>query len=108
MDYYALDTTTVIDYIKSRSELNGFFPNGANLTAREVGDGNLNFVFIVENNNDPSNSLVVKQALPYLRILGESFKLTQERVRYETQALRKHNEVAPGLAPEVYDYNDDM
>ena len=108
MTYYALDTTTVIDYVKNRAELADFFPKDANLTAREVGDGNLNFVFFVENADDPTNSLVVKQALPYLRVVGESWPLTQERVRYETQALRKHNEVAPGLAPEVYDYNDEM
>jgi len=88
--------------------LKGFFPDDANLVAREVGDGNLNFVFFVENSNDPTNSLVVKQALPYLRVVGESWPLTRERARYETQALRKHNEVAPGLAPEVYDYNDEM
>ena len=31
----------------------------------EVGDGNINFVFILEG---PSGSLVVKQALPYIRI----------------------------------------
>ncbi len=108
MAYYALDTVTVIDYVKSRPALDGFFPDGAELKAREVGDGNLNFVFFVENAADPANSLVVKQALPYLRVIGESWPLTQERARYETQALRKHNEVAPGLVPKVYDYDDDM
>jgi 5-methylthioribose kinase len=88
--------------------LNGIFPNGAELKAREVGDGNLNLVFFVENADDPTNSVVVKQALPYLRVVGESWPLTRERVRYEAQALRKYNEVAPGLAPEVYDYEEEM
>jgi len=108
MAYYALDTTTVIDYVKNRPALKGFFPEGARLKASEVGDGNLNLVFFVENADNPANSLVVKQALPYLRVVGESWPLTRERVRYETQALRKHNEVAPGLAPEVYDYEEEM
>ncbi len=108
MAYYALDTTTVIDYVKNRPALKGFFPEGARLKASEVGDGNLNLVFFVENADDPTNSLVVKQALPYLRVIGESWPLTRERVRYEAQALRKHNEVAPGLAPEVYDYEEEM
>ena len=108
MAYYPLDTSTVIDYVKKRPSLNGFFPGDATLRAREVGDGNLNLVFFVENADDPTNSLVVKQALPYLRVVGESWPLTRERVRYETQALRKHNEVAPGLAPEVYDYEEEM
>lgn len=108
MAYYPLDTESVIDYVRSLPALNGFFPPDARLKAREVGDGNLNFVFFVENEDDPNNSLVVKQALPYLRVIGEDWPLTQERVRYETQALRKHNEVAPGLAPEVYDYDEEM
>ena len=108
MSYYPLDTTTVTEYVKTRPALKGFFPEGATLVAREVGDGNLNFVFFVENADDLTNSIVVKQALPYLRVIGESWPLTQERVRYETQALRKHNEAAPGLAPEVIDYNDEM
>jgi 5-methylthioribose kinase len=108
MAYYALDTTTVIDYVKNRPALKGFFPEGARLKASEVGDGNLNLVFFVENADNPANSLVVKQALPYLRVVGESWPLTRERVRYEAQALRKHNEVAPGLAPEVYDYEEEM
>ena len=108
MAYYPLDTETAADYVRSRPALKDFFPADAKVSAREVGDGNLNFVFFVENDDDPTNSLVLKQALPYLRVIGESWPLTQERVRYETQALRKHNEVAPGLAPEVLDYNEEM
>lgn len=108
MAYYPLDTESVLDYVRSIPELKDFFPADAKLKAREVGDGNLNFVFFVENEDDANNSLVVKQALPYLRVLGEDFALTQERVRYETQALRKHNEFAPGLAPEVYYYSEEM
>ncbi len=41
---------------------------------REVGDGNINFVYILEG---PTGGLCVKQALPYVRIVGESWPLTQ-------------------------------
>ena len=44
---------------------------------REVGDGNLNLVFIVEGNRD---SVVVKQALPYVRLVGVSWPLPLERI----------------------------
>jgi len=108
MAYYPLDIETVADYVRCRPALKDFFPADAKVSAREVGDGNLNFVFFVENDDDPNNSLVLKQALPYLRVIGEDWPLTQERVRYETQALREHNKVAPGLAPEVLDYNEEM
>jgi len=51
---------------------------------REVGDGNLNLVFIVEG---PAGGLVVKQALPYVRLVGESWPLPLERSWFEYNAL---------------------
>ena len=35
------------------------------LQVREVGDGNINYVYIVEG---PSGAVVLKQGLPYIRI----------------------------------------
>jgi 5-methylthioribose kinase len=78
------------------------------LSVSEVGDGNLNLVFIVQNEANPAESAVLKQALPFLRVAGDSWPLTRERMRYETQALLKHNELAPGLAPTVYDFDHEM
>ena len=40
---------------------------------QEVGDGNINFVYIVEG---PKGGLVVKQGLPYIRIAPD-WPLTQ-------------------------------
>jgi 5-methylthioribose kinase len=34
--------------------------------------------------------------------------LTRERIRYETESLRLYNQYAPGLAPAVYDYDEEM
>jgi 5-methylthioribose kinase len=68
----------------------------------------LNLVFIVENAANPTESVVLKQALPFLRVAGDSWPLTRERMRYETQALIKHNELAPGLVPVVYDHDEEM
>jgi 5-methylthioribose kinase len=80
----------------------------ARITAREVGDGNLNTVYILQNADNPKEGLVIKQALPYLRILGEGWKLTRERIRFETESLRLYNQYAPGLAPTIYEYDDEM
>jgi 5-methylthioribose kinase len=82
------------------------FPKGVRLSAKEVGDGNLNLVFIIQDESNSQHSAVVKQALPYLRVAGDSWPLTRERMRFETQALLLHNELAPGLAPEVYDHDE--
>ena len=46
--------------------------DGGNWKVREVGDGNLNLVFIVEGER---GSVVVKQALPYVRLVGDSWPL---------------------------------
>jgi 5-methylthioribose kinase len=107
MAYQALDEQTVIDYIKQRPAMARIFSPDAQLTAKEVGDGNINMVFVVEDQNS-SQSAVLKQALPYVRILGETWELTRERIRFETQSLLLYNQLAPGLAPEIYDHDDDM
>jgi 5-methylthioribose kinase len=106
--YRALDENSVAEYVKSRPTLNNFFPEECEVNVEEVGDGNVNLVFIVENKDDPAHSVVLKQALPYLRVAGESWPLTRERLRFETQALLKYNELVPGLAPEVYDHDSEM
>ncbi len=108
MTYHPLNNTTLIDYLRSRPALQDRLPWDAPLVVKEIGDGNLNLVFIVEAEADPTRSVIVKQALPYLRVAGDSWPLTRERMRFESQALIKHNELAPGLAPEVYEYDDEM
>ncbi|MAE69622.1 MAG: S-methyl-5-thioribose kinase [Gemmatimonadetes bacterium] len=108
MAYRALDERSVVDYVRACSAMEAIFETGAALRAREVGDGNLNLVFIIENVADPEQSAVLKQALPYLRVAGESWPLTRERMRFETQALLKYNELTPGLVPRVYEHDQEM
>lgn len=108
MTYRPLDETTIVDYIAQRPSLASVFSDFGSLSISEVGDGNLNLVFIVENRVNPAESVVLKQALPFLRVAGDSWPLTRERMRYETQALLKHNELAPGLVPAVYDFDEEM
>lgn len=50
---------------------------------REVGDGNLNLVFMVEG---PAGDVCVKQALPYVRLVGEGWPLPLDRAWYEHEA----------------------
>lgn len=108
MVYRPLDESTVVSYIRERSPMAEVFSSLDRLLVSEVGDGNLNLVFIVQNEANPTESVILKQALPFLRVAGDSWPLTRERMRYETQALLKHNELAPGLAPAVYDFDPEM
>ena len=68
----------------------------------EVGDGNLNLVFIVRG---PAGGLCVKQALPYVRLVGESWPLPVNRAFFEHEALVDHGRHAPGLTPEIYRFD---
>ena len=108
MAYRPLDETSVIDYVAQRPSMREVFSDLSALSVIEVGDGNLNLVFIITNEANPGESVILKQALPYLRVAGDSWPLTRERMRYETQALIKHNELAPGLVPVVYDFDEAM
>lgn len=70
---------------------------------REVGDGNLNLVFIVEGDK---GGLVVKQALPYVRLVGESWPLPLKRSFFEYNALTRQAKHAAGMVPEVYHFDE--
>ncbi|WP_407154410.1 S-methyl-5-thioribose kinase [Bradyrhizobium sp. STM 3557] len=71
----------------------------------EVGDGNLNLVFIVKGASD---GLAVKQALPYVRLVGESWPLPLSRSHYEYLALTHQARLAPGLVPAVLHHDEQL
>lgn len=68
----------------------------------EVGDGNLNLVYLVHG---PGGSVVVKQALPYVRVVGEGWPLTLERAFFEQAALVSQRKWDPEHVPEVFHFN---
>lgn len=72
---------------------------------REVGDGNLNLVFIVDG---PKGSAVVKQALPYVRLVGDSWPLPLKRSFFEYHALRRQAQRDPGMVPEIFHFNSEQ
>jgi 5-methylthioribose kinase len=72
-------------------------------TISEVGDGNLNLVFIVKGT---AGGIAVKQALPYVRLVGESWPLPLSRSHYEYLALTHQARLAPGLVPDVLHHNE--
>lgn len=69
---------------------------------KEVGDGNLNLVFIVTG---PAGAVIVKQALPYVRLVGESWPLPLIRSFFEYHALTRQAQRDPGAVPEIYHFD---
>ncbi len=78
-------------------------PDNSNWDVKEVGDGNLNLVFIVKGE---LGSVIVKQALPYVRLVGDSWPLPLKRAFFEYHALIRQNERAPGTVPEIYYFDE--
>jgi 5-methylthioribose kinase len=67
----------------------------------EVGDGNLNLVFIVKG---PAGGVCLKQALPYVRLVGEGWPMPLKRAFFEHECLREHGRHVGRLLPEIYHY----
>jgi 5-methylthioribose kinase len=99
--YEPLTETTAID-LAARL---GLFANGAQLTCREIGDGNLNLVFHVVDQHT-NKGVIIKQALPYAKVVGESWPLTLKRAVIESNALRTFASYVPKYVPKVY-YSDE-
>ncbi|GLT76695.1 hypothetical protein SLA2020_483400 [Shorea laevis] len=105
-EFRPLDEKLLVAYIKATpslaSKLGDKFDD---LKIKEVGDGNLNFVYVVVN---ASGSFVIKQALPYIRCIGESWPMTKERAYFEALALKEHGQLCPEHVPEVYHFDRTM
>lgn len=103
-NYRELNVETVLEYIKSKLD---FFANDAVYETNEIGDGNLNLVFrIVDTKNN--KSLIIKQALPYVKVVGEGWPLDIGRGLIECKVLKIEHKLTGGLVPEVYGYDEDL
>ena len=86
-----LDCASVADYVAARPALAALVGDPARISeweVKEVGDGNINFVFVVRG-EDEEKTIVVKQALPFIRIAPD-WPLSVDRARIEAAALREH------------------
>ncbi|KAK3012321.1 hypothetical protein RJ639_011622 [Escallonia herrerae] len=107
-EFRPLNESSLVEYIIATPALSsklGDVSQLDNLQIKEVGDGNLNFVFIVTG---PSGSVVIKQALPYIRCIGESWPMTKERAYFEATALKEEARLCPNHVPEVYHFDRSM
>ncbi|RNB90348.1 S-methyl-5-thioribose kinase [Brevibacillus fluminis] len=102
--YRAFSTEEAIAYAK---ELPDRFPSSASLHAEEIGDGNLNYVFRIKD-SESGKSVIFKQALPYVRVVGGDWPLSLDRARIEALALKLAADACPGLVPEVYSFNQEQ
>jgi 5-methylthioribose kinase len=98
-----LTVDTVPAYLRARPHLTGPVDATAIASVVEVGDGNLNLVFIVKDT--AGNGVVVKQSLPHVRV-DPSWPLTRSRTRYEAVVLGVHSLVDPDHVPAFYGFDE--
>lgn len=71
---------------------------------REVGDGNLNLVFIIDG---PNGSVCIKQALPYVRAAGPSWPMSPERAFFESSYYAAVADYVGARIPRIYRYDSE-
>jgi 5-methylthioribose kinase len=106
--YKILDRNSVIEYLLAIPAVVDVVGTDGTLEVAEIGDGNLNFVYKISRTDDPSRSVILKQAVPYLRMVGEEWPLGRDRMTYEIRALTLYNELVPGLVPRIYHADEEM
>lgn len=103
-DFQALDAVTLPARLGDNPAMRAALGSDArNWLVREVGDGNLNLVFIVEGD---AGTVIVKQALPYVRLVGDSWPLPLKRSFFEYHALSRQAERDPGMVPEILHFDE--
>ncbi len=104
-DYEFLTTEEVPGYIAAHPALAARIDIGHIASVEEIGDGNLNLVFIAKD--AAGRGIVVKQALPYVRMSGGSWSMTPERERHEVESLLAHHALVPDLVVEVLHHDEE-
>ncbi|MBC6406047.1 MAG: S-methyl-5-thioribose kinase [Rhodospirillales bacterium] len=106
LGYRALDLDSLRSYVAEQPRLAECLGGAAaDWQVEEVGDGNLNLVFKLHG---PKAGFAVKQALPYVRLVGESWPLPLSRAHYEHEALTLEASLAPGRVPAVAHYDESL
>ncbi len=100
--YFLMSPDDVIQYVQEKLTL---FAPEAKLASSEIGDGNLNYVFRVRDEN--GKSVIVKQAGPELRI-AKDFDISTDRNRIEVGMLEIERKLCPDLVAEIYLYDPVM
>ncbi len=102
--YEALTVDTLPERLKGVADLTAQVgSNAADWRVEEVGDGNLNLVFIVSG---PDGKAIVKQALPYVRLVGDSWPLPLYRAYFEFHALTRQAARDPGAVPMLHHFDE--
>lgn len=97
-------TFTAADAVDYARQFGGVENPESLVESQEIGDGNLNLVFKIFDSEGVSR-VIVKQALPYVRCVGESWPLTLDRARIEAEVLKVHGTFCPAHTVKILHYD---
>ncbi|GGB51303.1 methylthioribose kinase [Oceanisphaera marina] len=101
--YRIFNHDDAIAYVRQAAQLD----SAVVLQGEEIGDGNLNQVFKVWQPGQ-AKGFIVKQALPYIRCIGESWPLTRDRARIEAEILLYHGQHCPEYTVAVLHHDAEL
>jgi len=108
MPYKILDKSSIPEYLAGLPTVMEVLGKGEGLDIEEIGDGNLNYVYKIRRSGFPDRTVVLKQAVPYLRMAGEEWPLSRNRMTYEIRALHIYNDLVPEFVPAIYHSDEEM
>ena len=100
--HFKMNEQDAIDYI--REKLPEFFGDAA-LSSKEIGDGNINYIFRVKDEST-GKSVIIKHADIYTRSGGNA--TSTDRNRIEAEILGIERKLSPEHVPEIYLYDPVM
>lgn len=100
--HFLMNHEEVKEYVLEQVDL---FDEKVNLSVTEIGDGNINYVFLVKD-LESGKSVVLKQADKVLRSSGRALDI--ERNKIEAEALILQYSLVPKYVPEIYAYDEIM
>ena len=107
-DFSPLTNEAAIEYVATRPHLAihvGPADSAADWSVDEIGDGYLNYVFVVKGSH---GAVCIKQSPPFVRAAGATWPLSQNRTEVEADALSEQGKHCPTLVPSVLHFDRDQ
>ena len=101
--YFLMECDDVVEYVKEKYD---FFDKNAELSVNEIGDGNLNYVFRVQDEKTGKSVILKHSGIETRARSGRH--VDTDRNRIEAEILMLQDKYAPGYVPKIYGYDPVM
>ncbi|WP_300369356.1 S-methyl-5-thioribose kinase [Brachyspira sp.] len=94
-EYFLMEDKDVLLYVKNELK---YFSQNDNITCKEIGDGNINYVYRISNGKE---SIILKQAGVHTRSNSSGRVLDTNRNSREAEILSYYGSILPDLSPKI-------